>query len=111
MPELKNLAHHPARTMIEQGLAVTFCTDNTLVSHTDLARELGLAAEAFVLSPGQLRNIVFNGFKRSFMAMRYRAKRDYNRKVISYYKRVEREFGFGDFGSDYGDVHDHHNYD
>lgn len=104
MPELQgNLAHHPAHKMIEQGLAVTFCTDNTLVSHTELARELGLAAKAFALSPGQLRNIVFNGFKRSFMAMRYRDKRDYNRKVISYYKRVEREFGFGHFGSDYGD--------
>jgi len=39
---------------------------------------------------------VFNGFKRSFMAMRYRTKRDYNRKVISFYKKIEREFGFGD---------------
>lgn len=38
------------------------------------------------------------------MAKRYREKRDYNRKVISYYKVIEREFGFGDFGSDYGDT-------
>jgi hypothetical protein len=38
---------------------------------------------------------VYNGFKRSFMPMRYTAKRDYNRRIISYYKRVEKEFGFG----------------
>eukprot|EP00970_Alexandrium_tamarense_P003587 scaffold567_cov230-Alexandrium_tamarense.AAC.5 len=101
MPELEgDLKNHPARKMIEEGLAVTFCTDNTLVSHTDMVHELSLAANAFSLSPGTLRNIVYNGFKRSFMAKRYQKKREYNRGVISYYKRVEREFGFGDFGSD-----------
>jgi len=106
MPELEgDLRNHPARKMIEEGLAVTFGTDNALVSHTNMVRELTLAAEAFELSPGQLRNIVFNGFKRSFMAKRYREKRDYNRKIISYYKRVEREFGFSVFGSDYGEDH------
>ena len=104
MPELEgDLRNHPARKMIEEGLAVTFCTDNTLVSHTDMVRELTLATEAFELSPGQMRNIVYNGFKRSFMAKRYRAKRDYNRKIISYYKRIEREFGFDRFGSDDGE--------
>jgi len=104
MPDLEgDLRNHPARKMIEEGLAVTFCTDNTLVSHTDMVRELTLAAEAFELSPGQMRNIVYNGFKRSFMAKRYRAKRDYNRKIISYYKRIEKEFGFSRFGSDDGE--------
>ena len=105
MPELKgDLRNHPARRMIEEGLAVTFCTDNTLVSHTDMVKELTLAVEAFDLSPGQLRNIVYNGFKRSFMpAGRYRSKRDYNRRVISYYKRIEREFGFADSGNEHGE--------
>ncbi|KAL7544482.1 LOW QUALITY PROTEIN: hypothetical protein ACHAWF_007865 [Thalassiosira exigua] len=124
MPELKgDLRNHPAGKMICEGLAVTFCTDNTLVSHTDIlhcnvkntfhfcshsnaiissvVQELTKAVEAFDLRPGQLRNIVFNGFKRSFMAKRYRAKREYNRKVISYYKKVEREFGIIGFGSDH----------
>ncbi|KAL9184307.1 hypothetical protein ACHAXT_002393 [Thalassiosira profunda] len=106
MPELEgDLRNHPARKMIEEGLAVTFCTDNGLVSHTDMVKELTLAAEAFELSPGQMRNLVFNGFKRSFQAKRYRAKREYNRKIISYYKKVERQFGLGGYGSDYGDDH------
>jgi adenosine deaminase len=97
MPELNgDVQNHPARKMIEEGLAVTFCTDNTLVSHTSMPKELDLAVTAFELSPGQLRNMVFNGFKRSFMAKRYRTKRDYNRTVISYYKKIEREFGLGD---------------
>jgi len=96
MPHLNgDLTRHPARRMIEEGLAVTFCTENALVSHTDMVRELSLAAEAFELSSGQLRSAVYNGFKRSFMPMRYTAKRDYNRRIISYYKRVEKEFGFG----------------
>lgn len=102
MPELEgDLREHPARKMIEEGLAVTFCTDNALVSHTNMVRELTLAAEAFELHPGQMRNIIYNGFKRSFMAKKYRSKRDYNREVISYYKRIEKEFGFRDFGSDH----------
>jgi len=102
MPELNgDLRGHSARKMIQEELAVTFCTDNTLVSHTDMVKELTLAAEAFELSPGQLRNCVYNGFKRSFMATkRYRAKRDYNRKVISYYKKVESEFGFTGYNTE-----------
>ena len=108
MPELGgDLRSHPARKMIDEGLAVTFCTDNCLVSHTDMIQELTLAADAFDLSPGQMRNLVFNGFKRSFMAKRYRAKRDYNRRIISYYKKIEKECGFGGFGSDYGEENNH----
>lgn len=95
-----DLRKHPAKKMIEEGLAVTFCTDNTLVSSTDMVHELSLAVEAFQLTPGQLKDIVFNGFKRSFMAKRYTLKREYNRRVISYYKKIERESGLEDYGSD-----------
>lgn len=77
-----DLRKHPAKKMIEEGLAVTFCTDNTLVSSTDMVQELSLAVEAFQLTPGQLRDIVFNGFKRSFMAKRYTLKREYNRRYV-----------------------------
>ena len=104
MPELNgDVQNHPAKKMIEEGLAVCFCTDNTLVSHTSMTKELELAVNAFKLNPGQLRNMVFNGFKRSFMAKRYRTKRDYNRSVISYYKRIEREYGLDD-GIDNGNT-------
>lgn len=83
IPELEgDLRKHPAKKMIQEGLAVAFCTDNTCVSRTDIVRELSLAAEAFQLTPGQLRTIVFNGFKRSFMAKRYSAKREYNRRCV-----------------------------
>lgn len=82
-PELEgDLRKHAARRMIKEKLAVVFCTDNTLVSHTDMVRELSLAIEAFQLTPGQLRAIVFNGFKRSFMAKRYSDKREYNRRCV-----------------------------
>jgi len=104
IPELEgDLRKHPAKKMIQEGLAVALCTDNTLVSRTDIVREMSLAVEAFQLTPGQLRDIVFNGFKRSFMAKRYSAKREYNRRVVSYYKRIERESGLDGYGSEYGE--------
>ncbi|KAL7496237.1 hypothetical protein ACHAWT_005886 [Skeletonema menzelii] len=104
IPELDgDLRKHPAKKMIEEGLAVALCTDNTLVSRTDIVREISLAVEAFQLTPSQLRDIVFNGFKRSFMAKRYSAKREYNRRVISYYKKIEIELGLGGYGSEYGE--------
>ena len=102
IPELDgDLRKHPAKKMIKEGLAVALCTDNTLVSRTDIVREISLAVEAFQLTPSQLRDIVFNGFKRSFMAKRYSAKREYNRRVISYYKKIERESGLDSYGSEY----------
>ncbi|KAL7435960.1 hypothetical protein ACHAXM_006875 [Skeletonema potamos] len=104
IPDLEgDLRKHPVKKMIQEGLAVTFCTDNTCVSRTDIVRELSLAVEAFQLTPEQLRSIVFNGFKRSFMAKRYNAKREYNRRVISYYKKIERESGLEGCGSEYGE--------
>lgn len=104
IPELDgDLRKHPAKKMIQEGLAVALCTDNTLVSRTDIVRELSLAVEAFQLTPLQLRDIVFNGFKRSFMPKRYSAKREYNRQVISYYKLIERESGLDGYGSEYGE--------
>jgi len=104
IPELDgDLRKHPAKNMIREGLAVALCTDNTLVSRTDIVRELSLAIEAFQLTPGKLRDIVFNGFKRSFMPKRYTAKREYNRQVISFYKMIERESGLDVYGSEYGE--------
>ena len=40
-----DLTRHPARRMIEEGLAVTFCTANALVWHMDMVRELSLSVE------------------------------------------------------------------
>lgn len=92
-PDLTSVADHSLGKMLANKLSVSFCTDNRLVSHTTVTDEIQLALSAFQISPAQLRNIIIYGFKRSFSYKRYPEKREYVRKVINYYERLEREFG------------------
>jgi adenosine deaminase len=92
-PTLKNLSEHPFRKMLDAKISTTLCTDNRLVSNTTVGREIQLAIDEIGLSPRQLRECVFHGFKRSFMPFRYLEKRDYVRKVINHYERLERKHG------------------
>jgi adenosine deaminase len=93
MPELRHVSDHPLGRMVRNRLSVTLCTDNRLVSSTTVSRELRLAAEAFALSPAELRNIVLHGFKRSFYPGTYLEKRAYVRKAIDEYDRVALQHG------------------
>lgn len=96
VPELKNdITNHPFRKMLDRRLAVTICTDNCTVSKTDVVKELRLAADAFDLTPYQMKDIIVSGFKRSFMDRPYVEKRKYNHDIISFYDRVARECGVG----------------
>jgi adenosine deaminase len=70
-PDLKRVVDHSLGKMLENKLSITFCTDNRLVSHTDVTSEISLALDNFEISPSQLRNIIVYGFKRSFSYKRY----------------------------------------
>ena len=81
------------REMLKRNVAVAICTDNRLVSHTTVSRELGLLAAELDVSSHQFRNIVLAGFKGGFFAGTYNEKRAYFRKVLDRYLALEREFG------------------
>lgn len=92
MPEL-SIENHTVKRMLENGVSVTLNTDNRLVSKTTTIKELKLAVDTFKLSPGQLREIVINGFKRSFYHGPYVQKRDYVRKAVKQYDQVAEKHG------------------
>lgn len=86
------LQHHAFKHMLEHKLSVSICTDNRLVSHTNVSNEIKLAVDNFNISPRQLKNIIIYGFKRSFFYQPYNKRREYVRKVIDYYERLENQF-------------------
>ena len=92
-PALKDISEHSLRQMLANKLSLTFCTDNRLVSHTTLTRELTLALENFAIGPDQLKDIIAYGFKRSFYYHPYSMKRKWVRQVIDYYEMLEKRFG------------------
>lgn len=93
MPELRRVEDHPVGRMIDERLSVTLCTDNRLVSHTTVTRELSRVTRAFDVKPAALRNMLLHGFKRSFFPDSYREKRKYVRHIIDYYDKVARSNG------------------
>jgi adenosine deaminase len=89
VPELaKDLKRHPFAEMRKRRLSTTFCTDNRLVSNTDVTTEIVRAVEAFALTEREVRDILIYGFKRSFFPGTYLEKRKYVREVIDYADRV-----------------------
>ncbi|MFC1467535.1 adenosine deaminase [Verrucomicrobiota bacterium] len=77
-----NLANHSLRRMLQEELAVTICTDNRLVSRTNVCKELQLVSDTFNLSKKQFRDIILAGFKGGFFPGPYKQKREYVRQVI-----------------------------
>ena len=89
VPELAgDLSKHPFGEMRKRRLSTTFCTDNRLVSHTTVTREISRAIEAFALSSREVRDMLIYGFKRSFFPGTYLEKRAYVRQVIDYAGRI-----------------------
>jgi len=92
-PSIGTVDNHRLGKMLEARLSATLCTDNRLVSHTSVSREIRLAVDAFDLDLDQLRHTIIYGFKRSFYPGSYTEKRTYVRQVIDYYQRVVDEVG------------------
>jgi adenosine deaminase len=87
-PNIGTVENHRLGQMLDARLSATLCTDNRLVSHTTVSREIRLAVDAFEMDLKMLRNTIIYGFKRSFFPGTYREKRNYVRSVIDYYDAV-----------------------
>jgi adenosine deaminase len=65
-----DLAHHPFRFYLKEGLRVCLNTDNTLFARTSPTRELRLAVDTFDLTLLETENLLLNGFKSAFLPER-----------------------------------------
>jgi adenosine deaminase len=80
---VKTMREHPFGFYFRKGLRVTVNTDNRLMSATTVSRELWHAAGAFRLTPYEIKRILINGFKSSFMpyAQKARMLREVNLEI------------------------------
>jgi len=62
------------------------------VSNTTVTKETMLAIKSFGLSSRELRQNIIYGFKRSFFPGTYIEKRNYVRRIIDHYEKVEKKF-------------------
>ena len=93
IPAFKSLEQHSFGRMRQNGLSVTLCTDNRLVSNTTISKEIMLALDAFdITDTKELKNLVAYGFKRSFFPGTYVEKRSYVRRVLDTYEAIEKKF-------------------
>jgi adenosine deaminase len=91
MPHLTDWQSHSFQKFLNADLSVSLCVDNRTVSDTTLTDELVLASTVFPLTRDKLKNIVIYGFKRSFFPDNYSTKREYVRKIIDYYEKLEEK--------------------
>jgi adenosine deaminase len=64
---VQDLRQHPLPVFMEYGVPCTLCTDNTTVSSTSLIQEYLLAVEVFGLGEEDVRSLVEEGKKYSFL--------------------------------------------
>jgi adenosine deaminase len=60
---------HPLRRFLDEGLTVTLCTDNWLMSDVTLSSEYGLAASVFQLTSSEIRSLAATGFRAGFLPL------------------------------------------
>jgi len=93
IPELNgDMAGHPVKKMLKYGMAVAVGTDNTLVSHTNINRELKLVADACGLDVPMFKRVILAGFKGAFYPGRYADKRLFVRRAAERFERLAERF-------------------
>ena len=65
---------HPFGFYFREGLRVTLNTDSRLISATTVSQEIALAARTFRLGPYEIKRVIINGFKSSFLPYKEKAR-------------------------------------
>lgn len=81
---------HPLAFYLSYGLRCCLNTDNRLVTHTTMTQEFETAVKTFKLGVGDVRKLVIDGFKSSFMP--YRKKQTVLAKALAEFDRTVEEF-------------------
>lgn len=89
LPQLNgDIKNHTLPKMLDAGLSVAICTDNTLVSNTTVTKELSLAQDAFNLDSAKIKQLVMYGIKRGFYPGNYLEKKAYIDQCAKYYDHL-----------------------
>jgi adenosine deaminase len=80
---VRSIREHPFHYYFKHGLRVTLNTDSRLISATTVSAEIALAAKTFRFGPYEVKRILINGFKSSFLpyAQKARVLREVNLEV------------------------------
>ena len=85
---------HPLPFYLSYGLRCTLNTDNRLITDTTMTEEFWLAVQHYKLNIGDLRKLVLDGFKSSFMPYRKKttvmaqAAREFDALVVEFEQRT-----------------------
>jgi adenosine deaminase len=91
IPKLRSILDHPVKDMIKNRLSVSVCTDNRLVSNTNVVKELSLIVNNVHITKKQLQDLVIAGFKGCFYHGSYSEHRAFVRTALNQYKLLEKE--------------------
>ena len=86
----KDYDSHPLPFYLSYGIRCTLNTDNRLITDTSVTHEFEKAVEHFDLNIGDLRKLMINGFKSSFMP--YRKTRTLTAKAVSEFDKLVNEY-------------------
>lgn len=79
--------------MLADRMSLTLCTDNRLVSNTNVTQEYKLAVDNFDIPVKHLKDIVAYGFKKSFYPGQYIEKRNWAKNVMKHFDEVAKKHG------------------
>lgn len=86
----KSFESHPLPFYMSYGIRCTINTDNRLVTDTTVTDEFCRAVQYYDLSIGDLRKLMIDGFKSSFLP--YRKKRSVTARACAEFDTVVKEF-------------------